>query len=367
MTWDDHEITNDFAGGAAAADSPQLDDIFGSGSELVNDTPVFDYALTALKNYNPLRDEFYGETGDSRTANETKLYRYNTHGSDAATFLLDVRSFRDEPLPFLPETASQEAIAQYLTDAFEADRTMLGAAQLQELKNDLLTAQNSDITGKFVMSSVPMQYFGVPVAGERWEGYAAERTDLLRFINDNNIENVVFITGDFHGHVVNNLTYQEGFGQPQIATNAIDVQIGPIAYQLNLGQGAFGAPFGPATVAFTPDALLPQSEKDRDNALSDRDQKNTFVRQVVDNRIVPLGYPAIGLENSNIDAQLLPGQYIGAHNFGWTEFGIDPTTQQLTVTTYGIDPYSQPEIEANPIAIANQTPVVINQFVVNPT
>ena len=49
------------------------------------------------------------------------------------------------------------------------------------------------------MSSDPIQNFGIPVAGDRWEGYAAERTDLLRFIKENNIKNVVFATGDFHG------------------------------------------------------------------------------------------------------------------------------------------------------------------------
>lgn len=46
----------------------------------------------------PLRNEFYGETGDDRTAGERKLYRYNTYGSDAAVIVLDNRSFRDQPL-----------------------------------------------------------------------------------------------------------------------------------------------------------------------------------------------------------------------------------------------------------------------------
>jgi alkaline phosphatase D len=75
------------------------------------------------------------------------------------------------------------------------------------LKNDLLKAQQNGITWKFIMSSDPIQNFGIPVAGDRWEGYAAERTDLLRFIKENNIKNVVFATGDFHGYVVNNVTY----------------------------------------------------------------------------------------------------------------------------------------------------------------
>ena len=142
--------------------------------------------------------------------------------------------------------------------------------------------------------------------------------------------------------------------------------IGPVGIQLNIGDGPFAAPFGEATVVFTPDELLPPSEKERYNALTDRDEKNAFVRQVVDDRIVPLGYSPIGLEDSNIDAQLLQGSYIGAQNYGWSEFEIDPVTQQLTVTTYGVEPYTAEEIGADPGAIATQTPFIANQFVVNP-
>ncbi len=59
--------------------------------------------------------------------------------------------------------------------------------------------------------------------GDRYEGYAAERNELLKFIDQNHIENVVFVTADTHWTSVNNLTYQEFFGGPQIATSVIDV------------------------------------------------------------------------------------------------------------------------------------------------
>jgi predicted extracellular nuclease/phosphodiesterase/alkaline phosphatase D-like protein len=374
-TWDDHEITNDFAGGAAPADSPQRNEIFGTATEVfVNDTPVFDAALQAFQDYKPLRDEFYGETGDPRTANEQKLYRFNTFGSDAASFVLDVRSFRDAPLPFLPETASPEQVDQYLMDAFEGDRTMLGAAQLNEFKQDLLAAEAAGITWKFVMSTVPMQNFGIPVAGERWEGFAAERADLLQFIEENDIDNVVFITGDFHGTVVNNVTYQTGFGQPQISTDIVDVMIGPVGIQLTVPflpapfNETFAAPFGPATVGFTPPVLLEAQGKSQAEylALSDRAEKDQFVREVVDTRLEPLGYDPIGLEDSGVDATLLQGEYIAAHTYGWSEFEIDAGTQKLTVTTYGVEPYTQAELEADPTAIISRTPEIVSQFELAP-
>ena len=337
-SWDDHELTNDFAGGATPSESPQKEGIFGTGGGFVNDTPVFDTGLQAFQAYNPVRNDFYGNTGDSRTANEQKLYRYNTFGSDAATFVLDLRSFRDNSLKSIPETSDQATVNKFLNDAFAPNRTLLGGAQLQDLKNDLLKAEQNGITWKFIMSSDPIQNFGIPVAGDRWEGYAAERTDLLRFIKENNIKNVVFATGDFHGYVVNNVTYQEAAGQPQIPTDVIDVMTSPVAIQLNIGQGPFAAPFGPATVAFTPTALLPQSEKNRYNSLPTREEKDAFVRNILDTRTAPLGYDPVGLEGSGIDARLIQGQYLGVHTYGWNEFEIAPESQQLRVITYGIEP-----------------------------
>ena len=113
--------------------------------------------LQAFQEYNPLRDEFYGETGDEVTAGERKLYRFNTYGSDAATFVLDSRSFRDEGLTPPTDFTNPEEIARVLTESINLDRTLLGEAQLSDLKQDLLTAEESGITWKFVMLPEPAQ------------------------------------------------------------------------------------------------------------------------------------------------------------------------------------------------------------------
>ena len=377
-TWDDHDVTNDFAGGATPADSPQKQNLFGtSSSGFVNKTSAFNSALQAFQDYFPLReDQFYGNTGDALTTNRRKLYRYNTFGSDAATFVLDVRSFRDAPLPFVSESASQEQLNQQLTDAFARDRTMLGAAQLEQFKADLLAAEQSGVTWKFVMSTVPMQHFGIPVMGERWEGYAAERADLLNFIEQNQIKNVVFITGDFHGSVVNNVTNQQGPGQPVTPTGVFDVMIGPVGIELTVPflpepfNQTFAAPFGPATVGFTPESLLEQQGKTQAQYLAlgdNRAARDQFVREVVDFRTQGLlGYDPIGLEGSPINAQLLQGEYLATHTYGWSEFEIAPETGQLTVTTYGVPPYTQTDLLANPNAILTPPPEIVSQFQVTP-
>ncbi len=47
-----------------------------------------------------------------------------------------------------------------------------------------------------MLTPEPIQNLGVLIAEDRFEGYAAERTQILKFINDQHIDNVVFVTAD---------------------------------------------------------------------------------------------------------------------------------------------------------------------------
>ena len=187
--WDDHEFINDFDGAVLQQTDPAL---YAAG---------FD----AFMDYFPVPD---GPT-----------YRKIDVGSQADFFMLDERSFRtqspdeeDSPCrdaegeldlaPQLPESYREFFLNLGPTDPACLDhladptRTMLGLEQKTWLKENLLT---SDATWKFIINEVPMsQLFGVPY--DRWEGYQAERTELLNFIGDNNIENVVFLTTDIHAN-----------------------------------------------------------------------------------------------------------------------------------------------------------------------
>lgn len=55
----------------------------------------------------------------------------------------------------------------------------------------------------------PIQTLGVVGASDRFEGHAAERSALLKFIHENGIDKVVFVAADIHSTIVNYLTYQE--------------------------------------------------------------------------------------------------------------------------------------------------------------
>ncbi len=367
-TIDDHEVTNDFQGGQDAATLSTAEKaLYGASSGLVNDSPLYENGLQAFQEYNPIRDEFYGATGDNRTAGERKLYRANTYGSDAVNIVLDARSFRDTGLAGVTNLADPVQVGTFIAQSFDPTRTFLGRVQVEDLKRDLLKAQQDGVTWKFINLPEPAQNIGVFGASDRYEGYAAERTEILKFIDDNNINNVVFIAADIHGTLVNNLTYQLAPGGAQIATNAFEISTGSVAYD---------APFGPtvAQLAGLVGLLTPQqiafynslpATNDADSIPNDR---NDFIKSVVNNGLTPLGYDPVGLNdnlaqaNGLIKAKLLQGDYVALETYGWTEFDIDPTTQKLTVTTYGIKPYTRAELEADPSLIISRQPAIVSQF-----
>ena len=193
--WDDHEVVNDFGPQSA-------------------DTPMIAAGRQAFREYLPIGD----------TGNPARLYRAFHYGRDIDLIILDERSYRDasaaqacaidgnpDPLPAgglpgatdalravrgvggLPATVS-DACASTLSDPA---RSLLGAEQLAWLKDRLA---KSTATWKIVVNPVPLQsLFVLPY--DRWEGYAAERESLLRFLRDESIANVVFLTTDFHATV----------------------------------------------------------------------------------------------------------------------------------------------------------------------
>jgi hypothetical protein len=355
---DDHEVTNDFAGGAAPASDPRFASEPGS---FINETPFFASGLEAFIDYNPVRPEYYPASADARSSNKRKLYRYRKFGRDAAMFLLDSRSFRDAPLPPVANPTDPAQIGAYLVNSLvRTDRTLLGRQQVAELKADLLDAQAAGIVWKFIMVPEPIQNLGVLGASDRFEGYAAERTELLDFIVSNSILNVVFVTADIHGTVTNNLSLQRFTG------TAITQAPVPGAFEISTGSVAFDAPFGPTVFGLAQAfGLVTPQQVALYNALP-RAGKDEVVRSLINAQVVPLGYPAVGLGGVANVAITQGSSDLSMHTFGWTEFAISAATGELTVTTWGIDPYTQAGLVADPATIIARAPAVVSEFRVLP-
>lgn len=169
VTWDDHEIINDFGGPALKLLNPGL---LSEGQQ-------------AYFEYWPL----VGTTDEP-----FRVYRHIAYTNQADFFLLDSRSYRDANVNWDPNPTTLQP------------KTMLGADQLAWLKQSLV---DSEATWKFIVSSVPLSYptgFPQPQVDGRdgWanysepSGYETELMQLLYFIESHAIQNVVFLAGDTH-------------------------------------------------------------------------------------------------------------------------------------------------------------------------
>jgi phosphodiesterase/alkaline phosphatase D-like protein len=392
---DDHEVVDNFAGGK------------GCDGDCYNDTDAFENGLQAFEEYNPSREESYGDTGDPRTARERKLYRYRTFGKDAAMFMLDARSFRDEPeagqqVCDYQDLLDKTPVCDYVELEFESYQrsvTMLGSAQLQELLNDLRDAEARGIIWKFIMVPEPIQNLGPVAAPDRFEGYAYERAVILDFIEKECIGNVVFVSGDIHGTIANNLVYRPFFGGGS-ADFLTTLRRYSSSWDISTGPGAYDKPYGEQIS----DARKIFCAKREVNDVIDgacgcdrgaydamtSEEKNRAIEDFMDCVLGILNYPKTGLStkpqillvppydlrpdslrNASLPEELLSGRYVATGTFGWTEFNIDALTQKLEVTTYGVDPYDLPASNAGYTDeeaedFLDRVPRVMSRFEVEP-
>ena len=181
--WDDHEVTDNYAGADPAFSADQIE-----------------AAYQAFFEYMPLQDQQI-EDDPYRT------YRRFHWGSQIEFFVLDGRQYRDpsaeaacggNPDPF-GIVLGPLAVSGVCRDTLSQQRSLLGQEQLEWLMQGLA---ESTATVKFVLNDVPMSYLGV-LPYDRWDGYDAERRTLLEFINEHEITGVHLLTTDFHSNWYN--------------------------------------------------------------------------------------------------------------------------------------------------------------------
>jgi alkaline phosphatase D len=223
--WDDHEFIDDF-------------------SLPVNGQALFNAGAKSFLDYNPAR--FRPGTG---------LFRTFRWGRNVELFFLDERAFRSanasteptcrnsalgtvDPLPQLPQRLRANIASALGLPAFnqpvspsclavlnDPNRTMLGVPQLRAFERAIA---RSTATWKIIVNELPiMQLYFQPY--DRWEGFAAERREVLQFLRQRT-PNVVFLTTDFHANLVDTVRLstfpEEG---PSVDTGYTDIVTGPVA------------------------------------------------------------------------------------------------------------------------------------------
>jgi phosphodiesterase/alkaline phosphatase D-like protein len=223
--WDDHEVINDFDGKTV-------------------DPALFAIGRQAFTEYYPILDR---ALVTDRTCAGKPFFRVFFWGKDVEVILLDQRSCRSadaEPscllapgvsdlVPTLPSPVRQQLAIQFgiplppnpppgcLAAIFDPARTMLGPVQKALFKLALLAPAKF----KFVINGpIIQQIYALPY--DRWEGYGAERTEILNFIRAHAIRNVIFLSTDLHTNLINEV-FNDAFVDPQPIAH--EVVTGPIA------------------------------------------------------------------------------------------------------------------------------------------
>lgn len=213
--WDDHEVRNDWDG------------------ETV-DPAILATGRKAFLEYMPLWDR---PVLQDRACATAPLFRVFSWGGEADVFVLDTRSCRSASVeqvclgdlaPTMPAALRLQfgLPAQPAPDCLDAlnnpSRTILGPVQKAVFKQALFASR---ARFKIVITPEPIQQLLV-LPYDAWEGYAAERVEILSFIRDQGIRNVLFLTTDGHQNVMNNV-FIDRFTNP--APIAYEVMTGPIA------------------------------------------------------------------------------------------------------------------------------------------
>ncbi len=163
---------------------------------------------------------FYANPVERDTGHPQRLWRKWRWGDTVEFFALDGRSERK------PSTS----------DDFTADppelnpnAIFMSPEQLQWLKDSIA---NSTAVFKLILNPVPITSFPNPPwlnQCDTWNCYNAQREDLISFL-ENGIDNVYFLSGDFHMAMVGHLDPPEGTGYE--------------LYEFFMGPGAQSNPLG---------------------------------------------------------------------------------------------------------------------------
>ncbi len=267
QTWDDHEFTNDawqahetYFGSGSPAQSRKLaanQAWFEFVPAVLSDAPDFSGVASQAKDFTPIRvatapmgdpdDGFLFQGADNLNAiGSLTIYRAISWGAMLDLVVTDMRTYRSPPvmgkeakslakgapLPLVrivklldqgrtanngspPEklTYGEREIANPRRDAPAG--THLGAAQKAWFKAAM---KASTARWRIWANSVPalsmrLDFSSLPFAGiedayvgvDAWQGYPGELNELMAFLKNEGIGNVVSCAGDYHAHIVGRL------------------------------------------------------------------------------------------------------------------------------------------------------------------
>jgi alkaline phosphatase D len=217
VTWDDHESANDAHRRGAENHTPATEGGWRARRAA---------AYRAYDEWMPVRLGASAALGDGH-----RIYRRLRFGRLADLSMLDLRTYR-----------SKQA-AHQMDRVDDPRRTVTGDAQMRWLKDGLRESPaqwklvaNPVMVAPVVFPPLPRDVSqpladvtgllppdGVPYNLDQWDGYTADRRELLGHLADHGIGGAVFLTGDIHSAWANDLPADAGTypASPSLATEFV--------------------------------------------------------------------------------------------------------------------------------------------------
>jgi alkaline phosphatase D len=207
VTWDDHEFDNNYADAI-------------SEKEGVDPVEFLYRRMNAYQAYYeamPLRKTSLPQGADMQ------LYRRANFGRLANLMILDTRQYRtDQP--------NGDDRSPLNAAALDSGNTILGRQQKHWLYRNLIESQATwnVMAQQVMMGMVTMSQKGDPdsYVMDQWPGYARERMEVIRFMQERRVANPVVLTGDIHSNWVNDLRVDDRQPEtPVVATEFVGTSI----------------------------------------------------------------------------------------------------------------------------------------------
>lgn len=218
IIYDDHEFAND--SWMNGAENHQTNEGLWSARKAMAKKAFFEWL--------PIRQ--------TSVTNPYQIYRSIKYGNLLELIMLDTRiEGREEQAGTTGATVTA------------TNRKLLGTSQYNWLiqKLDSSTAKWK-VLGQQVMMA-PLKVFGIAFNGDQWDGYPAERDRVYNHVLNNNISNMVVLTGDIHSSWANDLptsTYNSSTGAgsagvefvaPSVTSPGMSIPLGASAIKLANG------------------------------------------------------------------------------------------------------------------------------------
>ena len=185
-TLDDHELANDAWAGGAEKHDPAKEGEWETRKAA---------ALRAWREWMPVRLP--------PPPNEERIYRSVPMGELADVFMLDGRTKRDRQTQGPEMDSPERGVLGAEEHAWLTNELRRSRARWRLIGNDVMIGQ---VFSAFMPEELgnPLSEVGILTEREhgpepdQWDGYTAERDELFRFLEENAVPNVVFLSGDVH-------------------------------------------------------------------------------------------------------------------------------------------------------------------------